>query len=135
MALSETPHSPAWANIQPEAPIGQRAAVGWELAMVGPDNFSDLIQYLQSCVRSGASAELTPGSVELLLAAIRSLDPRQGGHLHPFEIVAYDGATEEILGQASTQAIADVIFAKAAASEPDRKIILRSGSAVLKSSP
>jgi hypothetical protein len=111
------------------------SAAGWERAMVGPDNFSDLIQYLQSCAKSGADAELSQGSVELLLAAIRDFDPSQNGHLYPFEIVAYDGAGEEILGQASTQVIANVIFDKAAAREPDRKIVLRSGPAVLKRSP
>jgi hypothetical protein len=103
--------------------------------MDGPDSFQDLINFLESCAEAGAGAELTPESVELLLSALRHGDPSSGAHVLRFEIVAYDGATEEILGQASSEAIASVIFAEASASEPKRKMVLRSGSSVIKSAP
>jgi hypothetical protein len=103
--------------------------------MDGADSFQDLINFLESCAEAGAGAELTPESVELLLSAIRHSNPPSGAPLLPFEIVAYDGATEEILGQASTEAIASVIFAEASANAPGRKIILRSGSRIIKSAP
>jgi hypothetical protein len=103
--------------------------------MHGADSFQDLINFLEACAKARAGAELTPESVELLLAALRHSDPQQSADVHRFEIVAYDGVTEEILGQASTEAIASVIFAEASASEPKRKIILRSGSSVIKSAP
>lgn len=103
--------------------------------MDGPDSFDDLISFLESCAEAGAGAELSSESVELLLSALRHGDPQLGAHALRFEIVAYTGATEEILGQAATQAIASVIFAEASASAPGRKIILRSGSSVIKSAP
>ena len=103
--------------------------------MDGPDSFNDLISYLESCAGSGAGAELTAESVELLLSALHNVDPPRNAHFQRFEVVAYDGATEEILGQASTEAIASVIFTEASANEPDRKIVLRSGSLVIKSAP
>jgi hypothetical protein len=103
--------------------------------MDGPDSFYDLIDYLESCAKSGAGAELTPESVELLLSALRNIDPPGNDDFQRFEVIAYNGATEEILGQATTEAIARVIFTEASGSEPNRKIILRSGSNVLKSAP
>jgi hypothetical protein len=103
--------------------------------MDGPDNYHDLIDFLESCAKAGAGAELTPESVELLLSALRHGDPSSVAQVLRFEIVAYTGATEEILGQASSQAIASVIFAEASANEPKRKMVLRSGSSVIKSAP